>query len=325
MFNYIDLHCDTLMQAFLAGVNDIYEMPKTMIDIKRLKVGGCMAQFFAIFMPPLSYRAKLGDACPSDEVYISALNATMHNTIANHSDELALATNAAELSANSSEGKISAFLTLEDGRAVDSKPENLERFYKLGVRLVSLTWNDANCFGAPNSKDPQLMEQGLTDFGKSAVEQMNGLGMLIDVSHLSDGGFRDVAEISKKPFIASHSNCRELSPHSRNLTDDMIRTLAEQGGIIGLNFEPRFLSEDITSKTSRVDDMVRHLCHLRRVGGIDCIAIGSDMDGITGEFEIGSADLMQQLFDRLSSEGFTADELERIAYKNAQRVISEVL
>ena len=118
----------------------------------------------------------------------------------------------------------------------------LHTLYQEGVRLVTLLWNEENCIGSPNSKDRKIMQKGLKPFGFEVVEQMNSLGMLIDVSHLSDGGFWDVLSTSSKPIVASHSNARALCEHPRNLSDDMIRALAEKGGVIGLNFYPYFVN-----------------------------------------------------------------------------------
>lgn len=322
---YIDLHCDTLMQAFLAQKEDIGIMEQGMADLKRLRAGGCMAQFFAIFMPPMAYRAKLGDALPGDDAYIQCLHNILHRTIQRYPAEIALARDGAHLQQNAREGKLSAFLTLEDGRAANGDLGKLDDFYALGVRLISLTWNEPNCFGAPNSPDPGQMALGLTPFGKAAIERMNQLGILVDVSHLSDGGFWDVAERSAKPFVASHSNCRALSPHPRNLTDGMIRALAEHGGVAGINFGPEFLHGDYTRKDSTVEALLAHIRHMTQMGGEGCVALGTDFDGIVGQFEVGGPDQMERLFDTLRKGGFTGQQIEKFAYGNAERVIQDVL
>jgi len=169
------------------------------------------------------------------------------------------------------------------------------------------------------------MSRGLKDFGKEAVEYMNDLGMIIDVSHLSDGGFMDVANISKKPFIASHSNCRSLCSHQRNLTDEMIKVLAEKGGVAGLNFGPEFLNENIECKDSTVELMLKHVNRMVDIGGIECVALGSDFDGIGGNIEVSGVDKMQLIFDRLAREGYSRTQIEKIAYQNAMQVIREIL
>ncbi len=321
---YIDLHCDTLMLAWLKKQNDAFEIGSSMADVRKLAAGGCRAQLFAIFLPP-GESLKKHDASLSDEAYIGALHGIFENTVSKHGDVLAKALNAAEIEKNASEGKLSAILSMEDCRAVEGNFENIKRFYDMGVRVMGLTWNLPNCFGVSNSPDPAVMNAGLTDFGKEAVPYMQSLGMIPDVSHLSDGGFWDVARFSTKPFIASHSNCRALNPHPRSLTDEMIRALADRGGVMGVNFYGAFLGKDTESTLSTVDGIAAQLRHRINVGGIECAAIGTDFDGIDGELEIPDASAMPRLFDELAKRGFTAYELEHIAYKNAERVFREVM
>ena len=322
---YIDLHCDTLSQALIRQKNDIYELPETMIDIKRLTEGGVLAQFFAIFMPPVGAEKMLGRPLPGDDEYIQLLCEILDNSIRTHSEVIAKAGNAKDMEENRKVGKISAFLTLEDGRSLDGSIAKLEYYARLGIRLISLTWNAPNCIGFPNSRDSRLMENGLTPFGKEAVERMEELGLIVDVSHLSDGGFQDVAEVCKGPFVASHSNCRELCPHPRNLTDDMIRTLAEHGGVAGLNFGPEFLNGDTAKGESRLEEMTAHIRHMIVWGGEDCVAIGTDFDGIKGAFEIKSPKEMPILFQHLEKAGFTKSQIEKLAFRNAERVIREIM
>ena len=222
---FIDFHCDTLMQAWFRRRKEVYSLPPAMADVKRLKQGGAKAQFFAIFLQSLRMKRCLGPLMPKDEAYIDRMVGIFRRTLANHRDEIAFAGNSRQMEKNWQEGRISAFLTIEDGREVQGRMERLEEYHRMGVRLLGLTWNYANCFGFPNSQDPSVMKQGLSDFGKEAVGELNRLGMIIDVSHLSDGGFWDVARLSRKPFVASHSNARALCPHPRNLTDEMIRAV----------------------------------------------------------------------------------------------------
>ncbi len=322
---YIDLHCDTLMNAFLSHKPTVTQA-EGMVDIKRLREGGAMAQFFAMFLLPPGFE-KFAPEAPkvTDEEYIAALHQILMDTIEENRDVLAFATNADQLMENDKNGKLSAFLTIEDGRSVDGKLENIQRYYDMGVRLISLTWNFENCFGAPNSTDPALMAKGLTPFGKEAVPYMQELGMLVDVSHLSDGGFWDVVALCKKPFVASHSNLRSLSPHQRNLQEDMLQALAQHGGVAGINFGPEFLNADVTRTESTVALMSAHIRRMIDLGGIGCPAIGSDFDGIHGQMEIPDAAHMQLLFDQLHKDGLTDDQIEQVAWKNAERVIREAM
>lgn len=323
MRSYIDLHCDSLLSTITYKKNDIYSVQEAMLDIKRLQEANVMAQFFAIFFPAKT--DELMAELNTDELYFGGLYHTFCNTLHKHSDVIHFAGNGKEVEENLRADKISAFLTLEDGRMLDGKVENIRKFYEKGVRLITLTWNFENCLGFPNSKDPEAMEKGLKPFGIETVKEMNRLGMLIDVSHLSDGGFWDVAKYSSKPFVASHSNSRTLCPHQRNLTDEMIHTLAEAGGIAGLNFAGHFLNKDLTDDHSRVECMVEHVKYMMNLGGEDFVAIGTDFDGIGGQLEIDEPTKMGLLFEALHKAGISERQLDKIASENALRVIKETL
>ncbi len=220
---------------------------------------------------------------------------------------------------------ISIFLTLEDGRPIGEDLTRLENLYEMGFRLVTLTWNKENSIGYPNSFDKNDMRKGLKKFGFEVIELMNSLGMVIDVSHLSDGGFYDVIETSNKPIIASHSNARAISPHPRNLSDDMIKKIAESGGVIGLNFLGNFLNKDITQNQSTIKVMIEHLNHIRNIGGAEVLALGTDFDGMSGELEIDGPDKMNLLFDALWHSGWDYGTIEKFGFQNAMRVIKDVM
>lgn len=322
---FIDLHCDTLMMAYAQRKTDIREMPG-MLDITRMKSAGALAQFFAIFMLPPGSEKHLGRTEPiDDQEYVDTSLATFYNTMEVCKDVIAPAFNYNDIITNEKNGKMSGLLTFEDGRIIDGKLENLKHYHSKGIRLISLTWNFENCFGAPNSKDPEIMAKGLTDFGKEAILYMNDLGMLVDVSHLSDGGFYDVARYAKKPFVASHSNSRSMCGHTRNLTDDMLRVMGDTGSVAGLNFGPDFIHPLMTKGNSDVWGMSRQIRHMINLGGEDVVALGSDFDGIGGDIEVSSVDKMGLLFDRLKKDGLSEATIEKIAYKNALRVIKDTL
>jgi membrane dipeptidase len=318
MYKYIDMHCDSLLK----GIDDnrLYDRPENMLDISGMASAGQGAQFFAVFFPP---KPMLPPETTDDGLFERA-RALLLETATSHPEVLRMAFNADDIRANMSGGLISAVLTVEDGRAVRGDMNRLRWFYEAGVRAMALTWNDPNCFGYPNSADEAGMRLGLTDFGKEAIAEMNTLGMLVDVSHLSDGGFWDVAALSEKPFVATHSNCRALCGHQRNLTDEMIRALAKKGGVAGVNFNPGFLTPDGKNE-SRVEDLCRHVLHLIEVGGEDCVGLGTDFDGIGGTLEIGRPTEMTKLFDALSQKGVTERQLEKFATGNVLRVMSDAL
>lgn len=322
---YIDMHCDSLMMLMFRDPEkaDLFDSSVTSVDFKRMQKGQAAAQFFAAFIPPAPVWGMFGLEPVDNDTYIETLRKYLLDNVEKHSDIIAMAYNAADIDKNLAEGKMSAVLTMEDGVAVDGSMDKLKRYYDMGYRALSLTWNAENCFGAPNSTDPEIMKKGLTAFGKEAVVYMQELGMLVDVSHLSDGGFYDVAELCKKPFVATHSNSRLLCPHQRNLTDDMIRVLGNAGGVSGINFGPEFLNEDITCKDSTVSLMAKHARHMADIGGVDCVALGTDLDGIMGNLEIADSSAMGLLESALEKEGFSADDIEKIYYKNVLRVMRE--
>lgn len=309
----IDFHCDTILR--LMKDKDRMELRKNEfhIDIEKLKKGNSMAQFFALYVD-LDEDADPFETCleMADKYYIE---------LGKNKTDIAIATNYNQLMENYNCGKISAFLTIEEGGVLKGKLHNLRNLYRLGVRLITLTWNYPNEIGYPNF-EKQYREKGLTSFGKEAIYEMNKLGMLIDVSHLSDKGFYDVAELSSKPFIASHSNARSVTNHSRNLTDDMIKILANKGGVTGLNYAKEFLSE---APSCSIEDMVCHIKHIINIGGIDVIALGSDFDGMTPSFEIDDFSDVVKLIDALKKSGLAQSEIEKICYKNALRIIKEVI
>ncbi|WP_026477931.1 dipeptidase [Alkaliphilus transvaalensis] len=315
---YIDLHCDTIFRMFFSEEKTTLKKNDYQVDLEKLKKSNAIGQFFALFFD-LS-EAKKRNYSPY-EVGMKMLD-LFDSEIAINKEEIALATNYVDLEKNQQEGKISAFLAVEEGGVLEGKIDYLQKYYDRGARLITLTWNHPNEVGFPNI-NKEYSQQGLTSFGRVVVEAMNELGMIIDVSHLSDAGFYDVAQLSSKPFIASHSNARAVRDHSRNLTDDMVKILADKGGVTGINFAAYFLGEDKTY--SKVEDMITHIKHLRNVGGIEIIALGTDFDGIGGELEIKDFSQMYKLVDALEKHKFTSEEIEKICYKNTIRVIKDVM
>lgn len=323
--NYIDLHCDTLMMTWRETEGeDIVENSTYAVDFKRLKEAGAYAQFFAIFMLDKTFFNKIQRPPICDLDYIDSLINQLKKAL-RKTKSVRLATSYHDLRRNINEDIVSAFLTLEDGRVVNGDLEMISYLYKKGIRLITLTWNHENSIGYPNSPQSRYMKRSLKPFGNEVVKEMNRRGMIIDVSHLSDGGFYDVLKLSQYPVMASHSNARAISPHPRNLSDDMIKLLAHNGGVMGLNFCPYFLSADLTNVYSSIDLMVDHLNYVKKLVGIDVLALGSDFDGFSGVMEINSTSKIDLLFQRLDQEGWSTDEIEKFAYLNAMRVIEAVL
>ena len=315
----IDLHCDTfwlMMRKQNVGLqkNDLC------IDIEKMKMAGSMAQFFASFIHMEHFQGENA----FEDAYQHALRMITYGKeeITKCSDSIAIAHNYEQLVENRDNGKMSAILTIEEGGIINDKMEYLEELHRQGIRLITLTWNHENCIGYPNSREPELMNKGLKPFGIEVVRRMNELGMMIDVSHLSDGGFWDVARYSSKPFVASHSNARALCNHPRNLTDEMIKALAEKGGVAGVNFYPYFLRED--GKAS-VTDIAEHLWHMYQVGGEDVIAFGTDFDGFDeGELDIRHMGEMNRVYDAMVQRGFTQRQMDKILNGNILRILQDM-
>lgn len=307
----IDLHCDTV---YLLMENDFNLFENNFcVDIKKLKKANSLCQTFALFVD-LNEVKKPFDYC--QKMYDRFIN-----QVKLYNNEIMLVKNYDEIINN--KNKISALLSIEEGAVLEGNIKNLEKFYNMGIRLLTLTWNFENEIGYPNCLS-ETQNKGLKDFGIEVVKKMNELGMIIDVSHLSDGGFYDVLKHSKKPFVATHSNSRKITNHKRNLTDDMIKKLSESGGVTGINFCNFFLN-DRNDNFSSLDDILRHIKHIKNVGGIDCISIGSDFDGIESNVEIKDISQINKLYEALKVEKFTDYEIEKIFYKNALRVIKDVL
>lgn len=317
----IDMHCDTVAKILESKNGEgLYENSFD-VDIKGMKNAGTMAQFFACFVYMEMFQGK--DRMEKAYLYAKKMAAKLKEEVQKNSKEIALATTADSILQNQEQGKISAILTLEEGGVINGEFRKLEELYNEGIRLVTLLWNFENCMGYPNSKDRKIMEQGLKSFGFETVERMNDLGMLVDVSHMSDGGFWDVIHTSKKPVVASHSCARSLCNHPRNLTDEMLRALGEKGGLAALNFYPAFIRED--QKASK-EDLAAHIKHMINVAGMDAVAIGTDFDGFEGgELEIDKTGKMSLLYHTLKKEGFTEEQLEKIWFGNVMRVIKEVV
>ena len=326
---YIDLHCDTIL-PILYKDDGLRDNKNISVDIVGLKESEALAQCFAIWMPDEEELNNLEiskdfilNGENSDLIYINRAFNKLNNEIEKNYDLIAWAKNGKEIEKNEKNNLISAILTMEDGRAIDNNLENLEYFYKLGVRILGLTWNYENCLGYPKSDNRELMNKGLKKFGIETIEYMNYLNIIVDVSHLSDGGFYDVIKYSKKPFIATHSNCRSLVNNPRNLTDDMIKSIGNAGGIIGVNFAPEFL--DASEKPiASIEYIVKHLNHMKNIGGKDIIALGSDFDGVWGDMEIKSSKEMQKLFEALEEDGWQYSDMEKFAYKNALRILNDI-
>ncbi len=314
----IDMHCDTLLECYQKKQplrNGPYQ-----INLEKLKKGGCLAQCFAIFVVSNDAADRCGVRKAPYGFYRDLVD-LYRKEMAQNTDLIAPALCESDIRDNRSRGLMSAILTVEDAVAVDGRIERIDEFFSDGVRMMSLTWNYENSIGYPNSPDRILHARGLKPFGILALERMNRLGMIADVSHLTEGGFDDVARLSTKPFIASHSCARAIGSHQRNLTDRQLNILGEKGGVVGINFCAQFLEDNAT--VSSVENIVRHMVYIRDKAGIEALAWGSDLDGIDGSvLEYKDYSGFPRILDALSPH-FSDDALDRINHGNFLRVFRE--
>jgi membrane dipeptidase len=238
----VDMHCDTIARA-MAGEDLSQDLPKGNIDIPKLKRGGVDLEVFACFAPPPANETEKGRSGNGVFAQIEAVN----KLVDKNPGDLALVRSVDEAGAARNASKTGVLIGIEGGYAIENDLVLLREFYRAGVRLMTLThWTATDWADA--SGDPKPVHGGLTEFGESVVREMNKLGMIIDVSHAHDETFWDVLRVSKAPVIASHSCCRALASHHRNLSDEMLKALAEKGGVVGVNFWPGFLIEGYEAK-----------------------------------------------------------------------------
>lgn len=317
----IDMHCDTVGKIMILDKQGDFLENHCSVSIPEMKKADSLAQFFACFTCLKDHVDNGG----YEKCYKQALDMIdfIKNQTTVYANDIALACSYDEIVKNQTDGKISAIITIEEGGILNNKMERLETLYEKGVRLMTLMWNYENCLGYPNSKDCLEMRKGLKTFGIEAVKRMGELGMIADVSHASDGSFWDVIKYAKGPIVASHSNCRSLCDHPRNLSDEMIRALAEKGGVCGLNLYGVFLG---TQNESKLEEMAAHMLHMINVGGIESAAIGTDFDGFRGMdiMDISKLSEMERLWYLLKKKGLSEEQLEMIWNRNVLRVLKEI-
>lgn len=356
-----DMHCDTISRLLSLQEEGRAEGLRENgghLDLLRMRQGDYLLQNFALFVEMGSAGDPWEKVCSLFRLYREELekNGDLIGPVLRFSD----------VEKNRAEGKMSALLTVEEGGVCKGELEKLRTLFDMGVRMLTLTWNYPNELGSPN-RDRELgarfrearkrlgectdgtpeyqarreevrriygemnhkpnERDGLTEKGREFVSEMERLGMIPDVSHLSDAGFYDVLETTKKPFVASHSDAREVCPGVRNMTDDMIRKLSLRGGVMGLNYCADFLEEVPPGQENpgTIAAIVRHAEHIVRVGGIEVLGLGSDFDGIDTHKELPGAESMGRLWEALRRAGFGEDSLDRIFYKNVLRVYQDTL
>ncbi len=309
----IDLHND-ILELMEDGENIGESNPQYQSDLPRFKAGGVDAQVFAMW-PDVGSN-------PSDGYeQVKSYANKFFNQIDKNSFTFTQAANPTELEEGLSANKLVGILAVEGGSAIEDDLNKLQEFYNLGVRYMTITWN-YNSNWAVSAKDAESKTRGLTDFGKQVIKMMDSLGMIIDVSHTGVKTIEDILSVTKNPVIASHSGVWKLNNHYRNLTDAQIISIAKSGGLIGVVFYKSFLSrsDDVTIET-----VIQHIDYIKKLVGINFIAIGSDFDGgITTPVGLEDVSKFPNLTYALLKHGYTIPEAKQILGGNFLRVFNQV-
>ena len=327
----VDTHNDTILHLIKAPpflTSDSRPLPprRTLgeqsehgqIDIPRIREGGVDCLLFAMYVSPL-HSARL-------RRLLQMLDA-FHSELDSNPDTIAFATNYDEVMVAVKEGKIAAIISVEGGEPLEGDIGALRMIHRLGVRSLTLTHFPRNELGDGSGADSG---SHLTEFGRQVVEEMNRLGMLVDISHLNETGFWDVIEVTKDPIVATHSNCKALCDHHRNLTDDQIRALVDNGGVLNLSFCAGFIKEGVgfdpeAVKRVTIEDWLDHLDHAVGLVGADHVGIGSDLDGGYGFPGLDDITKFPDLTRGMVAAGYSDKDIEKILGANNLRVFKQVL
>ena len=323
----IDTHND--IPSFTIDGADIGNAPQRHTDIPRLREGGVGAIFFSVYVA-----ATYVNGNHSANRALQMIDTVYHDILDRYPNDFMLALTADDIERAHREGKIAGLLGIEGGHAIEDSPRLLRDYYRLGVRYMTLThWNTNNWADSSGDIDnPNVQHHnGLTEQGKEIVREMNRLGMMVDISHTADKTFWDALETSAAPIIASHSSCRALTNAPRNMTDDMIKALAQKGGVIQININCGFISPKSADAPkdapvrATLADVVAHIDHARQVGGIDAVGIGTDFDGITCTPEgLDDVSKFPNLTRALLEKGYSSADIKKIYGGNTLRVMRQV-
>ena len=311
MENFIvDGHSDILLNYLRDDNYNFTSNTKFQVDLPKMKKANVMLEVFA--------------ACPSIRGD-KALKKTIKiidkfNHLLKNTEEVELAKDYKEIEDVISSNKIAAILAIEGADGI-SNLSTLRVFYELGVRMITLTWNYRNYIA--DGLNEIEANGGVTKFGKKFIKEMDNLGMVIDLSHLTPSSFWDVIEYSSNPVVASHSNVKNICNHKRNLDDKQIKAIAQSGGLVGINFCPEFIKDN---KKVKIDDIIEHINYIKNLVGIDFVGLGTDYDGITETPEsLENISKLQNLIKGLKNADFSEEEIEKIINKNWLRVFKNVL
>jgi membrane dipeptidase len=320
------------------------------VDYPRMKRGGLDALFFSIYMP--------GTVIGPQAVFDSLERiAAVRKLAEDHSDKIALCVNADQARQAHKEGKIAALMGMEGGHMINNSLPTLRIYADLGIRYLTLTHN-VNTDWADSNVGP-AEHNGLTDFGKDVVHELNRLGVMVDISHVADSTFWASLAVSRAPLIASHSSCRAISGHPRNMTDDMIKAMAAKGGVIQINYADQFLDDDLYRYSQKIapiqqelqqkfpgtqnvakrreeiekqfgpapkvswEKIIEHIDHAVKIAGADHVGLGSDFDGATMPMGMEDVSYLPKITDALLKKGYSENDVRKILGENILRVLEE--
>jgi len=319
-----DTHCDTIGSVLSEGFDLGTRSDKGHVDIPRLIEGGVDAQVFAC------WSGRSGERDGHYVKHVSRMIDALHLQLDRNSSSMNLALTAGDVQEIKQNGKIAAIIAIEGGQAMESDLALLRDFYRLGVRAMTLTWN-STAWADASREAPK--HNGLTDFGRDVVSEMNRLGMVIDVSHAADKTVWDVLKTSSAPIMASHSCAKSICDHPRNIGDELIKALADAGGVICVNFFATFLDQEFSNRSKSgskpapppLSKLMEHIDHIARVGGIDSVGIGSDFDGMDPP-PVGLDDVskMPVLTAALLAQGYSAQDCAKVMGGNFLRVFRQI-
>lgn len=338
----VDTHCDTTQHLLNTDWDITQKHDDGHVDLPRMREGGIDAMFFAVYAPRPN---EPGDGIAAAREQIAAIQ----RMAARHSDQIALARTAGEVHESKNEGKIAILIAIEGGYLIEDSLDILREYHDAGATYLTLTHsfhtNWADSCGVHTDLSPR--HNGLAPFGKEVIGELNRLGMMVDVSHVSDKTFYDVLEISEAPIMATHSSCRAISPHRRNMSDEMIKSLAEAGGVLQINFasafiDPNFPPIDVEALAAwRADKtlpkpaffahatplevLVDHFDHALQLVGPNHVGIGTDFDGVpTLPDAMQDCSMLPNLTASLLARGYSEDDLANMLGENAFRVLDAV-
>lgn len=315
----VDTHCDTIGAWISKPPRPLgIRSDEGAIDIPRMRDGGLDCQVFAVYTAPTYYDAPLKRALQMIDVFYSEMEK-------NH-DNIEICTTYDQILETISNGKLAAVLSIEGGEPVQGGPSIVRMLYKLGVRMLSFTHFPRNLIADGSGEFGS--RSGLTVLGSQLVEEMNRIGMILDVSHINEPGFWDIIEQTRNPIIASHSNCKALCDHHRNLTDDQILALADKGGILHLSYCGGFIKEGVTRDTINqvsINDWLDHLDHAVKLVGSNHVGLGSDFDGGCGFPGLDDATKLPNVTRGMLARGYSEEDINNVLGGNFLRVFKGVV